>query len=71
MFQKKICRENQNTHFMFRKFFLKINHTVYVIMCKNIVEMDRPQIMCMHIACWIPKATNTHSEYVMLIALPL
>jgi len=21
------------------------------------------------IACWIPKATNTHSEYVILIAL--
>ena len=25
----------------------------------------------MRIACWIPKATNTHSEYVMLIAFPL
>ena len=25
----------------------------------------------MRIATWIPKATNTHSEYVMLIALPL
>ena len=24
----------------------------------------------MRIACWIPKATNTHSEYVILIALP-
>jgi len=23
------------------------------------------------IACWIPKATNTHSEYVILIAVPL
>ena len=23
------------------------------------------------IACWIPKATNTHSEYVILIAFPL
>ena len=28
-------------------------------------------IWCMHVACWIPKATNTHSEYVMLIAFPL
>ena len=28
-------------------------------------------IWCMHIACWIPKATNTHSEYVTLIAFPL
>ena len=25
----------------------------------------------MRIACWIPKATNAHSEYVILIALPL
>jgi hypothetical protein len=28
-------------------------------------------IWCVHITCWIPKATNTHSEYVILIALPL
>jgi hypothetical protein len=25
----------------------------------------------MRIACWIPAATNTHSEYVKLIAFPL
>ena len=25
----------------------------------------------MRISCWIPKATNTHSEYVILIAVPL
>ena len=25
----------------------------------------------LRIACWIPKATNTHSEYVILIALSL
>ena len=24
----------------------------------------------MLIACWIPKATNTHPEYVILIAFP-
>ena len=24
----------------------------------------------MRSACWIPKATNTHSEYVILIAFP-
>jgi len=42
-------------------------------MLKNIVEPGRPQMtvwrMC--IACWIPKATNTLSEYVILIAFPL
>jgi hypothetical protein len=25
----------------------------------------------MRIACWITKATNTHSEYVIVIAFPL
>ena len=42
-------------------------------MWKNIVELGRPQmtIWRMRIACWIPKATNTHSEYVTLIAFPL
>jgi len=28
-------------------------------------------VWCMCIACWIPKATNTHSEYIILIAFPL
>jgi len=31
-------------------------------MCKNNAEWDRPQMIIwrMRIACWIPKATNTH-----------
>jgi len=45
-------------------------------MWKNIVDMvesDRLQmtIWRMCIACWITKATNTPSEYVTFIALPL
>jgi hypothetical protein len=40
-------------------------------MCKNIVELDGPQMMRMRISGWIPKATDRHSEYVILIALPL
>jgi len=37
-------------------------------MLKNIVEPGRPQwtIWHMNIACWISKATYTHSEYVSL-----
>jgi hypothetical protein len=39
-------------------------------MWKNTVERGRPHVaiwrMC--IACWIAKATDTNSEYVMLIA---
>ena len=42
------------------------NHAVYEKLWKNIVQPDRSQmtIWRMHIACRIPKATNTHSEYV-------
>jgi len=36
------------------------------------IQLDRPQMIWhMRIARWIPKATNTHSEYVTLIALPM
>jgi len=40
---------------------------------KNIVELGSPQmaILRMRIACWISKATNTHSVYVILSAIPL
>jgi len=35
---------------------------------ENILDPDRSQmtIRCMHIACWIPKATGTHSKYVII-----
>jgi len=62
-----ICRQNQNTLFFFSK-----NRVIYEIMWENIVQPDRPQITWrMRIARWVPKATNTHSEYVILIAFPL
>ena len=39
---------------------------------KNILKPYRPQmtIWRMRIAWWIPEATDIHSEYVILIALP-
>jgi len=42
-------------------------------MWKNVVERGRPQmaIWGIRILCWIPKATNTHSQYVILIAFSL
>ena len=41
-------------------------------MWKNIVERGRPQMTVwrMRIACWIPKATDAHTECVILIAFP-
>jgi len=44
------------------------NRAVYEIICKNMVAPDRRQmtVWCMGIAYWITKATDTHSEYVIL-----
>ena len=66
----KSCTENQNTHFVFGNFFFLENRAIYEIMWENIVGRGRPQmaIRRVRIACWIPKATNKHSEYVILIA---
>jgi hypothetical protein len=40
---------------------------------KNYVDPNRPQMRVwrMRIASWIPNATNTHSGYIILIAVPL
>jgi hypothetical protein len=64
------CSESRNTHFMFNMYFF--NRAVYEIMWKNIVERGRPHmtIWRMRVACRIPKTTNTHREYVILIAFP-
>ena len=51
----------------------RVNRAICEIIWKNTVQPDRAQITiwCMRTACWIPKATNTHSEYVILIVFPL
>jgi len=41
---------------------------VYVTVWKDIVGPGRPQMSIWHMTCWIPKATDKHSEYVILIA---
>jgi hypothetical protein len=68
----KTGRENQNTHFVFNNFFPE-NFVFYEIMWKITVQWGRPQITKwrMRIACWITKDRNTHSEYVIIIAVPL
>jgi len=52
-------------------FFFFENRAFYEIMWEYIVERCRTQ-MTMRIACWMTKATNTDSEYVILthIAFP-
>ena len=56
---------------MFNNFFPK-NRTVYETMWKIMVQPHRPQmeIRRMRFACWITKATDTHSQYVIIIAFP-
>jgi hypothetical protein len=41
-------------------------------MWKNVIEQDRPQmaIWRTRFACWIPKATDSHTEQLMRIAFP-
>jgi hypothetical protein len=63
------------THIWYSVIFFFENRAVYEIMWKkkNIVEPVRPQMTKwrMHIACLMPKVTDTytHSEYVILIVL--
>jgi hypothetical protein len=58
-------RGNQNTRFAFNNLFFRENRAVYEIMWKNTVDPGWPQmtIWRIRVACWIPKSTNTHSEY--------
>jgi len=56
----KSCREKQNIHFVFIKFFLKIV-LLNEIMWKKMATDDNITWR-MRIACWITKATNTHSQ---------
>jgi hypothetical protein len=61
--------------FLFSIFFSEIL-TVFEIMCKKFygprhVPYDNTGIIRgMRFACWIPKSTNTHSEYVIILLLP-
>jgi len=59
--------EDQKHTFYVQKLLFE-NCAVYEMMWKNTVDLDRLQmtISGMCIACCIPKATNTCSEYVIL-----
>jgi len=64
MFQTNVV-EKIKARILFSVTFCE-NRALCEKMWKNIVERDRPQmtIWCMRIACWIPKATNTHTQVV-------
>jgi len=71
----KSCRENQNTHCKFKNSppprklsHLRDNVGKYGTAGQT---TDDNIMLCMRTACWIPKATKAHSEYVTLIVFPL
>ena len=57
----KICRQNQNTHFMFNNIFSE-NLAFCELMWKCVLDSDMPQMIIRRIrnACWITEATGTH-----------
>ena len=64
------CRDNQNINFSFNIFsFRKSCHLWDNVEkhCKAGQATD--DNMAQHMACWITKATNTHSEYVTRVAI--
>jgi len=72
MFQTKFA-EKIKTHILCTVTFFLENRAVCEIMWENTAERGRPQMTIWRslIACRIHKATNAHSEYVILIAFPL
>ena len=71
-FRTKLQRRSKYT-FLFNTFFGGGGMYCYETMRKNIVELGRPEmtIWRMPSACWIAKVANTHSKYIILVALPL
>jgi hypothetical protein len=66
----KCCRETRNTFYV--QYFFFENHVISEIMWKNIVKWGRPQMRIWRIrfAYWVTKATDAHSEYVIIIVFP-
>ena len=63
---EKLCREYQNTHFVFNIF--PENHVENYDRARQ--DIGDSKIRRMRITCLITKATDTHPEYVILSAFP-
>jgi len=73
MFLTKVAEKIKNTHFMFSNLFPKI---VSCMRYSGELKYSRTGHRCQYntarsIGCWIPKAKNAHSDYVILIVFPL
>jgi hypothetical protein len=69
---RNVCRDNQYTHFVFNIFFFSSENRA---VCDNVEKCGRMRhakevdmIRHMRILCWVPKATGTYLQYVILIA---
>jgi hypothetical protein len=69
-FSDKSCKENENTFYVQQLFFWKSCR-----LWDNVEKYSRDRqttdeniTQCMYFSCWINKATDTHSELVILIA---
>ena len=70
MFQTKVI-EKTKVHILYSVFYFE-NRTVYVIKWKNTVVRGRTHDNMAQARCsWVPRATNRHTKYVILIAFPL
>ena len=72
MFLTKNCRENQNTHFMFKNFLPKT--VPFIWQCGksgSARQVTDDTIRRMSVPCCIIKAADIHSQYVIFIAFPL
>jgi len=72
MFRTKVVEIIKTDIFMFDNSFFG-NSVFYEMIWKNTAEPGTSQLTIwrMLIACWMPKTTNIHSEYVTLLAFPL
>jgi hypothetical protein len=73
MFQTKAIEEIK-TYLMFNNFFFQKlcrlwNNVEFYGIARQVT--DDNIMWHMHCSCWITKAADTHSDYVILIALPL
>ena len=69
----KIYRENESTYFLINKYLPKMLplKRKCIKNCTGRQATNDNTTRRMRIACWMPKATNTHSKYVILMAFPL
>ena len=73
MFQTKVLRKI-NTHILCTVTYIRKSCRLWDNVKKYCTARQATNdniIQRMSIACWIPKATNTHSQHVILIVLPL